>query len=91
MDGLDEVWARIVAHQGETFTLVTGKEFTYSVSGDVLRPEGVNRNLPKSTFDKALRMMPVSGPGAIRDVVQGPAYVYAILTDAHPAALISVT
>jgi hypothetical protein len=78
---IDDVWARIIMHEGEVFTLVGGKEFTYTVNGSVLRPTGVNRNLPKSTFEKALLIMPVSGPGALNKVVQGPAYVYAILTD----------
>lgn len=51
------------------------------MNGSVLRPSGINRKLSKSTFEKALLTMPVSGPWALNKVVQGPAHVYAILTD----------
>jgi hypothetical protein len=81
VDMIDEVWARIVAHEGERFVTVSGIGFCYSVKGSVLRTDRADWNLPKSTFAKALRMMPVSGPGAFNNVVQGPAYVFGILTD----------
>jgi hypothetical protein len=81
MGSINLVWGRVMAHQGETFMTVRRRPFTYSVSGGSLRVEDVNQNLSKSTFKKALGMMPVPGPGAFNDVVRGPAYVWAILTD----------
>lgn len=80
MIGIDLVWARITAHQGEVFHQVRSKEFTYRVVGDVLRPETTNRNLPKSDFAKTLKMVPLTGPGEIQHL-QGPSYIYAVLMD----------
>jgi len=70
MGQINGVWARIVAHQGEAFWTKTGIAFIYSVSGDVLRVDRANQNLPKSTFAAALRMWPVPGPGAFNNVVR---------------------
>ena len=81
VNGIDEVWQRILAHEGETFVTVTGIEFKYSVRGSVLKTDRAHWNLSRSTFEKALGMLPVSGPGALNKVVQGPAYVFAVLTD----------
>jgi len=83
MSSIDKVWSRIKSHEGETFTTKTGLEFSYSVSGEVLRPSRTEYNLPKSEFEKALPLVPFNGPGVINDLVRGPAYVWAILHDAR--------
>ena len=80
MPNIDTVWHRIVAHECATFTQVRGAQFTYSVSGSSLRPDRTKRILPKSSFEQALRRLPLSGPGAIQDV-PGPSYMFAILAD----------
>ena len=80
MADINEVWTRIIAHQGETFRQIRGQEFTYTVKGNVLRPSTTNRNIPRSHFEKALDRMPLHGPGKINDL-QGPSYIYAILKD----------
>ena len=80
MDKVDAVWERIVAHQGQVFRQMRGKEFTYSVKGNVLRPSATNRNIPRSDFEKALDLMPLHGPGEINRL-QGPSYIFAILKD----------
>ena len=77
----DEVWRRIVQHAGEPFKTKRGREFTYTVTGNHLKPDHVNRNIGQADFEKALKEVPLSGPGVIRDVCQGPAFVYAILMD----------
>lgn len=82
MTDIDLVWARITAHQGEVFRLVRGKEFTYRVLGNVLRPETTNRSLPKSDFARALEMVPLTGPGEIQHL-QDPSYIYAVLMDSR--------
>jgi hypothetical protein len=76
-----QVWNKIRAHAGEMFSTVTGKQFVYNIDGNVVRPEHTKRNIPRSDFEKAYALMPLKGPGQINQLVQGPAYVYAILTD----------
>jgi len=76
-----QVWNKIVVHAGEVFSTVTGKQFVYNIDGNVVRPEHTQRNIPRSDFEKAYTLMPLKGPAQINQLVQGPAYVYAILTD----------
>ena len=80
MATFEVVWARIQAHQGEVFHQVRGGEFTYAVSGNAVHPDRTTRDLHKSQFEKALERVPVAGPGDLQDL-QGPSYLYAILTD----------
>jgi hypothetical protein len=63
------------------FSTVTGKQFVYNFDGNIVRPEHTKRNIPRSDFEKAHALMPLKDPGQINQLVQGPAYVYAILTD----------
>jgi hypothetical protein len=77
----DTIWRKIHAHAGHTFQTVRGVRFSYSVQSNVLRPDHTNRNIPRSDFEKAYGLMPLKGPGQINALVQGPAYVFAILTD----------
>jgi hypothetical protein len=80
MPGIDEIWRRITALEGETFTQARGGQFTFEMRPGSLRPNRTNRNLPRSTFEEALRRIPLAGPGQIQDL-QGPSYVFAILMD----------
>lgn len=79
--GFQPVWQRIVSCAGLQFRTITGLAFTYTVKGQVLRPSRTRYNLPRSEFEKAYNLMPLTGPGQINRIVRGPAYVYAILTD----------
>ena len=54
MISIDIVWARIKAHEGEVFRLIRGKEYTYSIVGSALIPEGINQNIPKVHFEETL-------------------------------------
>lgn len=81
----ETVWQRIALHAGQTFHQKQGNPFTYSVTGKVLRPDRTDRNLPYSQFEKAYARLPVDGPGKLQDL-QGPSYLYAILTDPRIAA-----
>jgi hypothetical protein len=74
------VWARIQKWQGQTFTQKRGGQFTYRATASHLTPDRTNRLLPKSDFAKALRLVPLSGPGQIQQL-QGPSYIYAVLMD----------
>ena len=78
---IDSVWMRIERHQGDNFETVTGKPFTYEVSGQVLRTSRTKYSLSRSNFEKALKYLPIGGPGEISDLVRGSAYVWAILHD----------
>jgi len=75
-----DVWARICACEGEVFHQKRGQPFMYSIIGSSLFPSTTNRMLPRSQFEEALKRLPVSGPGELNDL-QGPSYLYAILTD----------
>lgn len=80
MASFDVVWSRIQLHQSEPFHQVRGGEFTYSVVGAAVLPNRTSRDLHRSQFEKAFDRLPVTGPGDLQDL-QGPSYLYAILTD----------
>jgi hypothetical protein len=85
MAGFDVVWQRIVALQGQTFRQRRGKPFTYVVSGACVVPSTTNRLLPRSQFARAFERAPLGGPGQLQDL-QGPSYLFAILTDPRVAS-----
>jgi len=76
----DELWSRIVAHQGETFRQIRGGEFTYIVKGNAVYPDRTNRHIYRKNFEKALRRAPFANTVPLQDL-QAPSYVYAIMTD----------
>ena len=78
---LEVVWATVVELAGEEFKTVTGKPFTYEISGDTLIPSRTEYILSKSELGKALELVPCSGPGVMVDLVRGPSYLWAILHD----------
>jgi hypothetical protein len=84
--GFENVWSAITQLQGEPFSQKMGRRFYYSVSGSVLRPTTTSRNLPRSQFERAYRRLPVSGPSDLQDL-QGPSYLFAILTDSRVRAI----
>lgn len=84
MNNFERVWARIEANAGQEFRQKRGKVFTYSVYGGCVVPSTTNRLLPRSDFAKAFDRQPLGGPGQIQDL-QGPSYIWAILTDTRVA------
>ena len=78
---INEVWRRIQALEGAEFETKTGKPFTFTVVGNVLRPSRTRYNLSKANFARALELWPLDGPGQISPLVRGPAYVWGILYD----------
>lgn len=80
--GIDVVWQRIVAHQGERFRQIRGKEFTYTIVGQGAALSTTNQTLPKSIFAQALERMPVRSTTPLQDL-RGPSYLYAILMDSR--------
>jgi len=78
---IEEVWRRIESLEGERFHTITGKSFSYIINGNVLRTNRAAQDFSLSEFNKALQLVPLSGPGQINSIVRGPAYIWAILHD----------
>ena len=74
------IWQRVQDLSGQTFTTVSGRQFSYHAHGHDVDMNTTNRTLPRSDFQKAFDRFPVSGPGALHDL-QGPSYIYSILMD----------
>jgi hypothetical protein len=85
MSDASALWNRIISLEGQTFQTKTGLPVAFRVGPGHIVPirdgRELNRQIPQGDFVKALELMPLHGPGEIRDLVQGSAYVYAILTD----------
>lgn len=80
--GIDAVWEKIQAHEGETFSTKKGVDFTYRMVGEqAIQTSQTDWLLSKANFLKAIRLMPVKGPSGFGQQVMGPSYVYALLTD----------
>jgi hypothetical protein len=77
---IETVWKRIAACEGQTFSQIRGKKYTYEISGTSLIPEGINQNLSKSQFEQALRHLPLQDTTEIQHL-RGPSYLYSILMD----------
>jgi hypothetical protein len=76
------VWNRMAAHEGEEFETIRGLPFTYTIDGNIFRSSRAEQDIPRSEFEKAIIAgLPVEGPGAINNLVRGPAYIWAVLHD----------
>ena len=84
MDNFTPIWDRIAAHAGSEFRQKTGRQFTYSLTGNAITPSTTNRVLARTQFEKAYERSPLRGPGQLQDL-QGPSYLFAILTDPRVA------
>lgn len=75
-------WNKLFQHEGEEFRTVTGLPFTYEMKGgSSIKVSRANQVISKINFEKALKCMPLTGPGEISGLVRGSAYVYALITD----------
>ena len=81
MPEFDEIWARIVSHQKEEFHTRRGLPFTYEISGRSFWQSRTNWPIRRRDFEIAYELVPSPGPGRINRIVQGPAYVWAVLHD----------
>lgn len=77
---IDTVWTAIIAHQGEPFHQIRGKEFTYNVKGDAVVLHTTRQSIYKSEFVKALDRIPFENTVALRDW-RVPSHVFAVLID----------
>ena len=78
---IEAIWARIKSCEGAEFRTKTGKPFEYDIVGNSIRPQHTERIISKVNFEKVLGHLPMDGPGEISNLVQGSAYVWAILHD----------
>ncbi len=81
MANIDEIWERIVKHEGETFHTKRGLPFTYEIRDNVFYPSRTEWQIPRADFEKALELVPFDGPGTVNKIVQGPSYVWSVLHD----------
>ena len=81
MPEFSEIWRRIVAHQREEFHTRRGLPFTYEVSGRSFWQSRTDWPISRRDFEHAYTLVPIDGPGRINRMVQGPAYVWAVLHD----------
>lgn len=77
----EQIWRRIVAHEGETFHTKTGLEFTYEIKGKAFYPSRTNYRISRADFRAAYQIVPIDGPGKITWIVRGPSYIWAVLHD----------
>jgi hypothetical protein len=75
----NQIWRRIQGLADAGFSTKTGKAF-YSWTPGAVHLGNTSRSLSRAQFLTALQRFPVTGPGALEDL-QGPSYLYAILTD----------
>ena len=79
---IEEVWARIVKHEGEEFRMKKEEEtLTYEIQGNVFFSSRTDYQIPKSSFEKALELVPFAGPGVMNQDIRGSSYVWAVLHD----------
>ncbi|MBI3917902.1 MAG: hypothetical protein HY322_12945 [Betaproteobacteria bacterium] len=76
----ETIWKPIEAHQGEIFHQIRGQQFTYKVESGAVIPDTTNRQLPRSHFAEAAKLLPLRNTVPVQHL-QGPSYLYAILMD----------
>ena len=80
--GISSVWKRIQANVGCEFRMVRGAKFRYAVVAGHVIPDRTNQQNPKSHFEKALAIVPLTSTATIQSL-RGPSFIYAILMDAR--------
>ncbi len=86
----NSVWDRVVSMEGHRFATSRGKKFSYKVTGEYIVVRDSQARIPRSQFDKAQKMWPVSGPSRLVGVY-APSVVWAVmkeLNEAEEAALV---
>lgn len=78
---IKEVWKRITSHAGELFYTKRGVPYTYHISGQRIVLENTNRNIPYRDIERALSLPDLSVTKLNQINVQGPSYLYGIITD----------
>lgn len=82
---ITEVWNRIKKYEGQVFIQIRGGKFTYKVTGNSIKLDRTNQNIPMVDFEKALQLVPLKNTTVLKDL-RGPSYIYAILSDSRISA-----
>ena len=80
---IESVWSRIALHAGEFFYTKTGVPFTYHVTNRLVVLDNTKRNIPIGNFETALAVAKPSVVAFQRLNLQGPSYIYGIITDSR--------
>lgn len=78
---IETAWNRIVMHAGEVFHTKRGIPYTYHTHNHLLILENTNRNIPYKNFETALTVKNPSIVELEHLNLQGPSYIYGIITD----------
>lgn len=83
---IDDLWALLNEHQGETFYTIKKLPFTYTVKGGEIFVDRRSKSITKATFEQALGKLKadpekVKGPKSLN--VFGAPYIWAILMAFH--------
>ena len=83
-NNIDQVWANIRRHEGETFYTITHIEYTYVVKDNyILINNDSRRKITKINFAKALKIQNPTCSKIGNAGIWGPSYVYGIITDSR--------
>ena len=80
---IEELWRRLKELEGHEFKTIRGLPFTYDIVGNVFHPSRTKYNIGRSDFQKALELVPLSGPGKLGNLVRGQPYIWALLHDSR--------
>lgn len=76
----NSVWDRVVSMEGHRFSTSRGKKFSYKVTGEYVVVRQSQARIPRSQFDKAMKMWPVTGPSRLVGVY-APSVVWAVMKE----------
>ena len=77
----NSIWDKVVSMEGHRFATSRGKRFSYKVTGEYIVVRDSSARIPRSQFDKAQKMWPVSGPSRLVGVY-APSVVWAVMKEA---------
>ena len=78
------IWDKVVSMEGHRFATSRGKKFSYKVTGEYIVVRDSQARIPRSQFDKAQKMWPVSGPSRLVGVY-APSVVWAVMKELNEA------
>jgi hypothetical protein len=81
LPGFEEVWDRLRSNEGNLFHTISGLDFQYHITGNMLETTRTDYHLSKQDFARAFSLVPIPNPGTINRLVRGPSYIWAILHD----------
>jgi hypothetical protein len=76
----ESVWARITSLEGERFTQLRGREFSFTCRGEGLYLSTTNQAIFRSQLAEAFALVPLKSTTSIQHL-RAPSYVRAILMD----------